>query len=199
MQGVSALNATAACVLGILQMGPPPPAAREPGPEAMTGWQVHQTAQQSLARFWSLTRSQIYLELGRLEAAGLVEAIGETGPRASRPYRITEGGREAFHDWLTAWVAAGPQDDQLRSPLVLTVFFGGFLPADTLDRLLHEYSLRHQRMLESRRSLLRGLGPEARKSLAAATLDRGIAYHEMTLDWLERTLRALSRSRRRGR
>src|SRR5436305_8699357 len=96
VQGVSALNATAACVLGILQMGPPPPAVREPGPEAMTGWQVHQTAQQSLARFWSLTRSQIYLELGRLEAAGLVEAAGGTGPRASRPYRITERGAAAF-------------------------------------------------------------------------------------------------------
>src|SRR3569833_536014 len=84
------MNDTAACVLGIMRMGPPPPAMREPGPEAMTGWQVLQTAQQSLARFWSLTLSQIYLELGRLEAAGLVETVGETGPRASRPYRITE-------------------------------------------------------------------------------------------------------------
>jgi DNA-binding PadR family transcriptional regulator len=195
MQGVSALNATAACVLGILQMGPPPPATREPGPDAMTGWQIHQTAQQSLARFWSVTRSQIYLELSRLQAAGLVAAVGGGGPRASRPYRITDAGRAAFREWLTDWVAAGPQDDQLRSPLVLTVFFGGFLPADSLDRLLREYSLRHQRMLESRRTLLGGLGPEARRSLPAATLDRGIAYHELTLGWLRRTLRLLSRTR----
>jgi DNA-binding PadR family transcriptional regulator len=197
VQGVSALNATAACVLGILQMGPPPPAVRDSGPEAMTGWQVHQTAQQSLARFWSLTRSQIYLELGRLEAAGLVEAVGETGPRASRPYRITDDGREAFQRWLTAWVAAGPQDDQLRSPLVLTVFFGGYLPQETLDRLLREYALRHERTLENRRALLAGLGDDARRSLPAATLDRGIALHEMTLTWLQRTRRLLSRGRPR--
>jgi DNA-binding PadR family transcriptional regulator len=197
MQGVSSLNATAACVLGILEMGPPPPATRQPGPEAMTGWQVHQTAQQSLARFWSLTRSQIYLELGRLQERGLVEAVGGAGPRASRPYRITDAGRAAFRTWLTDWVAAGPQDDQLRSPLVLTVFFGGFLPEESLDRLLREYSLRHRRMLDSRRALLAGLGPDARQSLPAATLDRGIAYHELTLTWLRRTLRLLSRARAR--
>ena len=191
---MSDLNATAACVLGILQMGPPPPTGREPGPEAMTGWQVHQTAQQSLARFWSVTRSQIYLELGRLESGGLVEAVGEAGPRASRPYRITDAGRTAFLDWLSAWVAAGPQEDQLRSPLVLTVFFGGFLSSDVLDRLLREYSLHHHRMLDSRLALQSGLGREARDSLPGATLDRGIAYHQMTLGWLERTLRLLSRS-----
>lgn len=178
-------------------MGPPPPAPREPGPEAMTGWQVHQTAQQSLARFWSVTRSQIYLELGRLQAAGLVEAVGEAGPRASRPYRITEAGRTEFRDWLSAWVAAGPQEDQLRSPLVLTIFFGEFLSPEILDRLLREYSLQHHRMLDSRLALQSGLGSHARDSLPGATLDRGIAYHQMTLGWLERTLRLLSRSRSR--
>lgn len=197
MQRVSALNATAACVLGILRMGPPPPALRDAGPDAMTGWQVHQTAQQSLARFWSLTRSQIYLELSRLEESGLVAAVGEAGPRASRPYRITEAGGAAFQEWLDAWVAAGPQDDQLRSPLVLTVFFGGFLQADALDRLLQEYVLRQGRQQESRKALLEGLGEEARQSLPAATLERGIAHAEMTLTWLQRTRRRLSKARPR--
>jgi hypothetical protein len=192
MQRVTDLNTTAACVLGILRMGPPPPQAREPGPEAMTGWQIHQTAQQSLARFWNITRSQIYLELGRLEGQRLVAAVGGGGPRASRPYRITDLGVSAFQEWLEEWVAAGPQDDQLRSPLVLTVFFGGFVPADGLDRLLREYELRHQRTLGARRALYEGLGPEARRSLPAATLERGIAHHEMTLSWLRRTLRVLS-------
>jgi DNA-binding PadR family transcriptional regulator len=198
MQRVTALNATAACVLGILRMGPPPPALREPGPEAMTGWQIHQTAQQSLARFWNITRSQIYLELGRLEDQHLVEAVGAGGPRASRPFRITDRGVDAFQHWLDAWVAAGPQDDQLRSPLVLTVFFGSFVPADALDSLLREYELRHRRLLQSRRTLLDGLGPEARRSLPAATLERGIAVHELTLTWLRRTLRAATGSRPSG-
>src|SRR5438309_580364 len=132
------LNATAACVLGLLELGPPPPAGREPGPEAMTGWQINETARQSLARFWSITRSQVYLELGRLEQAGLVESLGEEGPRARRPYRITDAGRAAFGQWLLAWTAAGPREDQLRSPLLLSVFFGGFLPPDLMERVLEE-------------------------------------------------------------
>jgi DNA-binding PadR family transcriptional regulator len=185
------LNATAACVLGLLEMGPPPPATREPGPDAMTGWQLHDTAQRSLARFWNLTRSQIYLELGRLEEAGLVEGVDAVGSRARRPYRITDAGRAAFRAWLDEWMAAGPRDDQLRSPLVLTVFFGGFLEPDALERQLQEYRLRHQRMLDSRRAMLAAMPEAARNSLPGATLERGVAMHRMTLEWLDATLARL--------
>jgi DNA-binding PadR family transcriptional regulator len=187
-EGMTTLNATAACVLGLLEMGPPPPAARVPGPDAMTGWQIHETAQQSLARFWNITRSQIYLELGRLEEAGLVEPLGQPGPRARRPYRITDAGRGAFRNWLANWTAAGPRDDQLRSPLVLTVFFGDFLAPDAVEELLEEYRLRHRRLLESRRALRSQLPAPSRATLPAATLERGIALHQMTIDWIEETL-----------
>jgi DNA-binding PadR family transcriptional regulator len=129
------------------------------------------------------------LELSRLEETGLVEGVGERGPRARHPYRITDAGRLAFREWLEAWAAAGPRDDQLRSPLVLTVFFGGFLDPGVVERLLHEYRLRHQRMLESRRAMLKGLSKSERESLPAATLDRGIALHETTVAWLDRTIR----------
>src|SRR5689334_23786835 len=79
---VPTLTTTGACVLGLLEMGPPPPARREPGPEAMTGWQIYETANVSLARFWNITRSQVYLELGRLEQDGLVASTGAEGPHA---------------------------------------------------------------------------------------------------------------------
>ncbi|HEX3327174.1 MAG TPA: helix-turn-helix transcriptional regulator [Actinomycetota bacterium] len=200
---MAALNATAACVLGLLELGPPPPTRREPGPDAMTGWQINETAQRSLARFWNITRSQIYLELSRLQDAGLVVSVGDSGPRARRPYRITDAGRGAFREWLEAWAAAGPKDDQLRSPLLLTVFFGEFLDPGVVERLLEEYRLRHQRMLESRRELLKGLSMRERDSLPGSTLDRGIAVHETTVVWLDRTIkrlksRAQSRRSQRG-
>ncbi len=189
------LNATAACVLGLLEVGPPPPVRRDAGPDAMTGWQINETAQRSLSRFWNLTRSQIYLELGRLESAGLVQSTGQDGPRARRPFRVTEAGRAAFRAWLRDWAAAGPRDDQLRSPLVMTVFFGEFLEPDVVERLLREYRLRHARMLDSRRAMLAGLSEEQRASLPGATLDRGIALQEMTIDWLDRTIERLASPR----
>ena len=61
----------------------------------MTGWQIYETAERSLARFWNITRSQVYLELDRLEQDGLVAGTGAEGPRARQPYTITEAGRAA--------------------------------------------------------------------------------------------------------
>ena len=75
------IDATAACVLGLLLLGPAPGLAPAAADGAMTGWQIYETAGRSLGRFWNVTRSQIYLELGRLADAGLVEAGGVTGRR----------------------------------------------------------------------------------------------------------------------
>ena len=74
------LTSTAACVLGLLQMGPAP---GQPGflqGDAMTGGQVYAAAERSVGRFWNLTRSQVYAELPSLEQAGLIERAGSGGP-----------------------------------------------------------------------------------------------------------------------
>ena len=182
------LTTTAACVLGLLEMGPPPPARREPGPDAMTGWQIYETASASLARFWNITRSQVYLELGRLEREGLVTSTGAEGPHARQPYTITPAGRAAFRDWLRAFVAAGPRDDQLRSPLLLTVFFGALVEPDVLRRTLQEYRLRHERLAADRSALLAGIEPDHPHEPATAVLRRAVALHELTARWIAETL-----------
>src|SRR5437763_1427273 len=115
------LNATAACLLGLLELGPVPGSPPGPDPEGMTGWQLYETASDSLARFWNITRSQIYVELARLAEAALAAATTERGPRASRPYRITAEGKAAFRAWLLDWATQEPKDEQLHSPLLLIV------------------------------------------------------------------------------
>jgi DNA-binding PadR family transcriptional regulator len=185
---VPTLTTTGACVLGLLEMGPPPPARRRPGPEAMTGWQIYETASASLARFWNITRSQVYLELGRLEQDGLVASTGAEGPHARRPYTITEAGRTAFREWLRAWAATEPRDEQLRSPLLLTVFFGGMLDPDTLRRTLQEYRLRHERLHADRVAMLAGIEPDHPTAPPTAVLRRAVAYHELTARWIAETL-----------
>jgi hypothetical protein len=54
----------------------------------------------------------------------LIEAVGPPGPRGAQPYVVTEAGRQRFIEWITAFVNAGPRQEQLRSPLLLAVFFG---------------------------------------------------------------------------
>src|SRR5689334_2359685 len=124
------LNSTAACVLGILDVGPPPPAhARWTRDRAMSGAEIWSALEQSVAGFWSLTRSQVYQELRRLTADGLV-AVSDAGR-----YVLTDAGRGAARQWFVDRARGEPREEQLRSPIMLTVFFGHYLPADVLERV----------------------------------------------------------------
>jgi DNA-binding PadR family transcriptional regulator len=165
----------------------------------MTGGQVFDAASRSVVRFWSLTRSQVYAELPRLEAARLVEPVGAPGPRGAQPYRITTAGRDAFAQWIAAFAQRGPQDDQLRSPLLLTVFFGHFVEPDALRHLLEEYRLRHRRTLAQVDAMVDALGDD--RSLPGAALDRRARYERLMVTWLgeaiQRVPDAVARVRKR--
>jgi len=183
------MNATAACVLGLMQLGPAPGQKRHGRAGAMTGWQVHEAASVSVGRFWNLTRSQIYRELLRLEEAKLVAGVGKPGPRASRAYRVTPGGQAAFRAWLEAFTAGDPRDEILRSPLVLTVFFSEFLPPTTLRRVLVEHRARHERRLGQLRKMNAALDAATRARPPAAVLARGLAYQGMMVGWIDGLLK----------
>jgi len=185
-------NATGACVLGLLELGPAPGLEPSPAEACMTGWQLYETAERSLMRFWNVTRSQIYTELAALCAAGLVEVVGPPGPRARRPYRITEAGRAAFREWLAAWAAEEPRDEQLHSPLLLTVFFGDYLPPATLERVLREYRPRFQRQGEQLAEMLKAVGAAVQARPPTAVLRRGLAYRQMMVRWIDELLELLS-------
>jgi DNA-binding PadR family transcriptional regulator len=66
------------------------------------GYELYQEFQRELGRVWRVGRSQLYSQLKQLESAGLV--AGETVPQDNRPprkvYTLTEGGRQAFLDWV---------------------------------------------------------------------------------------------------
>jgi hypothetical protein len=53
--------------------------------------------------------------------------VGEPGARSSQAYRVTASGEAAFRRWIEAFAGGDPREEQLRSPLVLPVFFGEFL------------------------------------------------------------------------
>jgi DNA-binding PadR family transcriptional regulator len=148
----------------------------------MTGGQIYAAAGRSVSRFWNLTRSQVYAELPRLEREGLVEAAGPPGPRGAQPYRATAEGRRRFSDWIAAFVTAGPREEQLRSPLLLAVFFGGFVQPARLASLIEEYRGRHRRSLAVAEDMLAALGEDS--SLPGAALVRRAAYEEMMIKWL---------------
>jgi DNA-binding PadR family transcriptional regulator len=152
----------------------------------MTGGQIFAAAERSVSRFWNLTRSQVYAELPRLHAAGLIQAADAPGPRSAQPYRVTDAGQKQFAEWITAFVGAGPREDQLRSPLLLAVFFGSFVPPQRLVSLIEEYRARHQRSLATAQDMLQALADDT--SLPGAALLRRAAYETMMIDWLGQVL-----------
>lgn len=166
----SPLNPTAASLLGFLHHGP------------MTGWDLSQTALTVIGAFWSLTRSQVYRELQRMAADGLVEA-GPPGARDARPYALTSEGRQVFAEWA----AQPPAGETIRFPLLLTVAFGTHLDPAVLQRHLADHRTMHVERLAAYEAMA-AAAEEARDQAdpyAVATLAFGLRYERAVLDWFD--------------
>lgn len=157
------LNATAASLLGFLHEGP------------MSGWDLVATAQARIGDFWSLTQSQVYRELAAMTEQDLVEP-GERGSRDRRAYTITAAGRTAFARWLER----EPGEETIRFPLLLALGFGRHVP----DERLRAWLVRH-REVHARRLARYEEANTPKDAYAAATLDFGIRYERMVLDWFD--------------
>lgn len=164
---MTTLNATQGSLLGFLHDGP------------QTGWDLLETVARGLSRFWNVTSSHVYRELKVLEARRLVEA-GPPGPRDRRPYTITEEGRAAF----AAWIAQEPGPEQIRIPLLVTLWFGRHVPRPRLTAILEHQRAEHAGRLAAYRALTDSgevTDPDVR-----AVVEFGIAYEDAFLAWLSR-------------
>jgi DNA-binding PadR family transcriptional regulator len=132
----------------------------------------------SIGYFWNLTRSQVYRELRTLADLELVE-IGEAGPRDRRPYSITEAGRQAFFSWLRQ----DPGDDLIRMQALLKFFFSDYIDETTLRRFVAMQRLQHEGRLAYFKELLPVV--ETLSPLCAYSLQFGIRYTEMAIEWLD--------------
>ncbi|MFI1583211.1 PadR family transcriptional regulator [Embleya sp. NPDC020630] len=83
-----------------------------------SGYDLLKSFETSLANAWPATQSQVYGELGKLSAEGLLDVTAE-GPRGRKEYSITESGRAELRHWL---VEVEPERVR-RSSMLLRVFF----------------------------------------------------------------------------
>lgn len=90
--------------------------ADEPG----SGYDLLKRFERAMANVWPATQSQLYGELGKLEAAGMIHVLAE-GPRGRKEYEITEAGLEELRHWLVDVDPGGPP----RSAGLLRVYFLG--------------------------------------------------------------------------
>ena len=156
------LNATQGSLLGFLHDGP------------KTGWDLLQVSATTLARFWNVTSSHVYRELKTLASRGLV-AEGPPGRRDRRPYEITDAGREAFREWI----AQEPGPEQIRMPLLVTLWFGRHLDRETLSKFLVAHRQEHAARLAMYRDV------DIADPYVDAVVQFGVAYERAIVEWID--------------
>ncbi|MET8830181.1 PadR family transcriptional regulator [Streptomyces sp. NPDC004610] len=98
-----------------------------------SGYDLLKIFDTSLGNVWPAKQSQIYGELTKLDAAGLIKVTDE-GPRGRKQYELTPEG----HAEVRRWVAETEAPRAQRNPMLLQTFFLGLLPReDAAQRLLH--------------------------------------------------------------
>jgi PadR family transcriptional regulator AphA len=154
-----------------------------------SGYDIKAIVDRSTRFFWAASYGQIYPELRRLEADGLIE--GEdvpNGGRERRVYKITPAGRKALTEWLL-----GPTVTiELRDESLLRLFFADTLPHEQALLLLEGRKRGHEHYLEVLGAI--DARPGTDPTFIDLVLRWGIAFNEWGAKWCEEELRRLSKA-----
>jgi DNA-binding PadR family transcriptional regulator len=140
----------------------------------LSGYELKQMAE-NLRFFWSApAMSQVYREVERLTAAGLVSQhnVVRDGTRSTKVYRLTSAGEGA----VRAWLSAPPEPPVLRHPVALRVFFGHLLDPDDLQAAIESHRDWCDRMLADLEDIRAGISDDDRFRNAALVAEWGLAY-----------------------
>ena len=172
---MSSLSPTARVILGLLAWQP------------RTGYEIKQVTDQSTRFFWGASYGQIYPELRRLEAAGLVASREEPRGRVPRRiYSLTEAGQEA----LAGWLEETDESYEVRDEGLLKLFFSDLMSAEQRLDLIR----RRQAWYEESAALFRRIGDELGEldESSGAVLRYGIELMEWDAAWWQDLERRLS-------
>lgn len=157
-----------------------------------SGYDLLKQFEKSMANVWPATQSQLYSELNKLAAGGLIEVCA-VGPRRRKEYRITDAGRDELQRWV-----ANPQDDPpFRSAGLLRVFLLGLVPPEQARGHLHamagEAESEVRRLTELRQSLTgdRAVDPADESFFGFAALDYGLRLNAMQAEWARSVIERL--------
>jgi DNA-binding PadR family transcriptional regulator len=164
----SALPTTAYAVLGLLTFG-----------DELTGYELKQRADNTLRFYWvAPAMSQVYSELTRLTARGLVEPTTSGGEaRRTTTYRITEAGRLELEAWMMEGRVGFPV---LKHTVLLRLLIGHVGEPERIRAMLEEYvaelAVARSDLLEVRDALRGADGPGEVFHYPSVVADWGLDY-----------------------
>jgi DNA-binding PadR family transcriptional regulator len=171
---MESLSSTAYVILGMIREEP------------RSGYEIKAMVDGTTRFFWAASYGQIYPELKRLDAEGLVVGSdAPTGGRRRTVYEITADGEEE----LKAWLRRPPETHEMREEGLLKLFFAAALEPEEAVEILR--SMRAHRLAAN--THLRQMKPMAEAKAAEGdsypllVLEGGIEFTEWFADWCERT------------
>ncbi|GAA2248704.1 PadR family transcriptional regulator [Streptomyces atrovirens] len=155
-----------------------------------SGLELTRRFDRSIGYFWSATHQQIYRELGRLEAEGLIRALPPEQPARGqkKAYEVLPAGRAELARWTSASQDPKPHRDAMLLRLRAAAVVGteGLAADLRRHRELHERQLAEYREIEQRDFPPGRDGPEDR--LRHLVLRAGIDLETFWTQWLDHAL-----------
>jgi DNA-binding PadR family transcriptional regulator len=155
-----------------------------------SGLELARRFDKSIGYFWSATHQQIYRELGRLEADGLIRAVPveRTARGQKKSYEVLAAGRAELARWT-----AEPQDPRpQRDPLMLRLRAAAVVGAAGIEPELRRHLELHRRQLAEYEEIeARDFPPgtdDAHDRLQHLVLRAGIGLETFWAEWLTRAL-----------
>jgi PadR family transcriptional regulator, regulatory protein AphA len=169
------LSATGRVILGMVAFEP------------RSGYDIKQAVDHSTRFFWAASYGQIYPELKRLAAEGLIEPDEESeGGRRRTAYRITDSGRDA----LAEWIRSPNLTNEMRDEGLLKVFFAGVVEREdaiaVLEAARAKYAEKHAALLA-----IEPLAEESEHFGPLAVLRYGLGMTEFAINWCDENLNEL--------
>jgi PadR family transcriptional regulator, regulatory protein AphA len=172
-------------ILGLLQYNEP-----------MTGYDLKtQHFDESIGYFWPADQAQVYRTLDKMAEEGWVESRIEVqeGRPNRKIYAITDTGRAELRRWLAGHHPMPP----VRETFLIQTYFAGMLPDEEIREMLAQRLKLHQALLEEYQQVplppLDELTDQRDHAMARLTLEFGLRYQQMQIDWLHLAMETISK------
>lgn len=167
-----------------------------------SGYDLAKTFDSAVANFWMAAPQQLYRELERMEAEGLVEArlVEQTRRPNKRVFDLTAAGRDALVEFTTVEMKA----PAIRDGLLVQVQAVDVADADVmLGNIAQRLDLARTRLRRFERLRDHLLGGEAEEVFLRTsprigpylTLRRGLMFERENIDWCDWALGVLAARR----
>lgn len=155
-----------------------------------SGLELTRRFDKSIGYFWSATHQQIYRELGKLEAEGLIRALstGQPARGQKKAYEVLSAGRAE----LARWVSTARDPKPMRDPLLLRLRAAAVVGTEGLEADLRRHLRLREMQLAEYQDIERRDFPPGRDALEDRlrhlVLRAGIDLETFWTGWLSHAL-----------